>query len=266
MDKTKIDWCDSSWNPITGCLHDCQYCYARSMVKRFGEESLGGEALVELETPVRKYGSKVTPYPYGFTPTFHKYRLNDYLNKKGRNIFVCSMSDLFGDWVPIGWIEEIFDYCKASQQHNYLFLTKNPKRYSDLDFKLDNNIWLGTTINTLEDRQRAWDLCTFTDKTTNRFLSIEPIHGEISLNSLELLHKDYRSKYTIGRYIDWVIIGAETGNRKNKIAPKREWIEAIVNECKAAEVPVFMKSSLEAIWGEDLIQEFPKLLKQEKQL
>ncbi|MFR1061782.1 MAG: DUF5131 family protein [Enterocloster sp.] len=60
-------------------------------------------------------------------PTFHKYRLNEYQNKKSRNIFVCSMADLFGEWVPDEWIEEVFEACDNAPQHNYLFLTKNPK-------------------------------------------------------------------------------------------------------------------------------------------
>ena len=55
----------------------------------------------------------------------------------------------------------------------------------------------------------------------------------------------------------WVIVGAETGNRKNKVIPKREWIEHIVNECKMAGIPIFLKNSLASIWGERLIQEFP---------
>ena len=33
--KTKIDWCDSTWNPVTGCLHGCPYCYARGIAERF---------------------------------------------------------------------------------------------------------------------------------------------------------------------------------------------------------------------------------------
>jgi len=60
---------------------------------------------------------------------------------------------------------------------------------------------------------------------------------------------------------NWVIIGAETGRRKNKVIPKREWIEDIVNECRKAGIPIFMKSSLADIWGEPLIQEFPEELK-----
>ena len=61
--------------------------------------------------------------------------------------------------------------------------------------------------------------------------------------------------------VDWVIVGAETGRRKDKVIPKKEWIETIVNDCKNNGIPLFMKSSLADIWGEPLIQEFPKELK-----
>lgn len=80
------------------------------------------------------------------------------------------------------------------------------------------------------------------------FLSIEPIltdFGEIG----------------VGSYIpEWVIVGAETGNRKDKVIPRREWIENIVEQCRKYGIPVFMKPSLTDIWGEELIQEFPKAL------
>ena len=113
MNKTKIDWCDSTWNPVTGCLHGCEYCYARGIANRFGTKNqchsfYGGHPvgkIHELEEPavVTETGKK-SPYPFNFEPTFHKYRLNEYQNKKGRNIFVCSMADLFGKWIPDEWI------------------------------------------------------------------------------------------------------------------------------------------------------------------
>lgn len=154
MVKTKIEWCDSTWNPVTGCLHGCEYCYARGIAKRFGGANDGevdyeGEAIWTfegeesgeihvLDDPAQWYSDdgrtvRNAPYPFYFDPTLHRYRLNDYIGKKGRNIFVCSMADLFGDWVPDSWIEEVFAACEKAPQHKYLFLTKNPQRYADLD-------------------------------------------------------------------------------------------------------------------------------------
>lgn len=260
MNKTKIDWCDSTWNPVTGCFHGCEYCYARGIAERFGlpytpelgdpgmegagkyDSEMGLDTMLELEKPYRKHGvGKVEPYPAGFEPTFHKYRLNDYIDKKGRNIFVCSMADLFGGWVPDEWIEAIFKACEKAPQHNYMFLTKNPGRYVDLINKwklpVTDNMWYGYSAT--QRKSAEW-----WNPSYNIFASVELM--------LERMDAP-RCK--------WCIIGAESGNRKDKVIPEREWIEDIVNKCREWNTPIFMKSSLADIWGEPLIQEFPEALR-----
>lgn len=259
MDKTKIDWCDSSWNPVTGCLHKCEYCYARGIAHRFGgaSESHNGEYGMEclwdvggngvchsldkpLYDPDREHNA---PYPYEFDPTFHRYRLGDYRNKKGRNIFVCSMADLFGEWIPDSWIEEVFAACEAAPQHNYLFLTKNPARYAELVARgllpKKDNMWYGFSCT--RPGYTGWF-----NKGFHTFVSIEPL--------LEPLKN-------VPLMVDWVIVGAETGRRKDKVVPSREWIEDIVKQCAVFHIPLFMKSSLSEIWGEPLIREFPEQLR-----
>ncbi|MCJ7837461.1 phage Gp37/Gp68 family protein [Cuneatibacter sp. NSJ-177] len=243
MDKTKIDWCDSTWNPVTGCLHGCEYCYARGIANRFGfhasEPDINERVLLEMPMSA---GKKV-PYPFDFQPTFHRYRLDEYRNKRGRNIFVCSMADLFGEWVPDTWIEEVFETCKKSPQHNYLFLTKNPGRYEKLlNCYMPPNMWFGWS----QTGPVGADFSFTTHHSVQTFVSMEPL-----LSPFTEFHI---------RGVDWVIIGAETGRRKDKVVPKREWIEDIVGQCRKEDIPVFMKSSLMNIWGEQLIQEFPKRL------
>ena len=116
--NTKIDWCDSSWNPVTGCYHKCEYCYARGIANRYGGYNIDpvgestligtrpdGTRIVELEHQLSRVDKncKVRPaaYPYGFTPTLHRYRLDEPQEwTQPRTIFVCSMADLFGNWVP----------------------------------------------------------------------------------------------------------------------------------------------------------------------
>lgn len=244
MNKTKIDWCDSTWNPVTGCLHECEYCYARSIANRFGfhasEPDINERVLLEI--PVSA-GKKV-PYPFDFQPTFHMYRLNEYQNKKGRNIFVCSMADLFGDWVPNEWIEEVFKACDKAPQHNYLFLTKNVKRYVEYGVPMEENMWYGTSIT----KEANIHIFNSLPAGCNTFVSVEPI-----LEDLEV-----EKHGAMFQLVDWFIIGAETGGRKNRVTPERKWIQDIVNECRKRNKPVFMKSSLADIWEEPLIQEFPK--------
>ena len=165
--KTKIDWCDSTWNPVTGCLHGCEYCYARKIAKRFGGASEthnnecchecqwiteGTGEIHDLDEPVYDFDNgRNAPYPFDFDPTFHRYKLDEPQRwKKPRTIFVCSMADLFGKWVPDAWIREVFEACEAAPQHRYLFLTKNPERYMELASngviaKDQSNFWFGST-------------------------------------------------------------------------------------------------------------------------
>lgn len=258
MNKTKIDWCDSTWNPVTGCLHGCEYCYARNIAHRFGGfteledtdldyKEICESNIVEIEKPLKYLNDKgkigKSAYPFFFKPTFYHYKLDEPKKwKKGRNIFVCSMADLFGSWVPDSWIEEVFAACEKAPRHNYLFLTKNNIRYSSLnrDSKLPkaDNVWYGFSIT--NNSYRIWKNDKF-----NLFASIEPI--------LE--------KVNIPTWVNWIIVGAETGRRKDKVIPKKEWIEDILEDCRQRNIPLFMKSSLADIWGEPLIQEFPKELK-----
>ena len=260
MDKTKIGWCDSTWNPVSGCRHNCEYCYARNIAERFKPFDLPHmtkdgvlNGINYLSHPIitecKDGKERICAYPYGFEPTFHRYRLDEYQNKTGRNIFVCSMADLFGRWIPDSWLDEIFAACEKAPQHNYLFLTKNPERYIKHGVPIAKNMWYGTSItNSLEIGK-----FNYLPAFCNTFLSIEPILEDLSPEIWNIAF----------RQVDWFIIGAETGRRKDKVVPERKWIEDIVNECRKNGKPVFMKSSLAPIWGEPLIQEFPVELQKE---
>ena len=272
MQKTKIDWADSTWNPVTGCRHDCEYCYARRIARRF-EGVWDGDYNIRI-TCMQSDSPKVVsgyefdglgykyrvgndnrgepklinaPYPYGFHPTLHRHRLETGLAryKRPRTIFVCSMADLFGEWVPDEWIEQVFEACKKWPQHRYLFLTKNPLRYYDLIKEgillHEKNYWYGATVPNNDESY----FCGKGYRSYNDFISMEPLQGNFEFDS------------GVTHYTDWVIIGAETGNRKGIITPKREWIENIINYCRERNVPVFMKSSLRDIWDKPLIQEYP---------
>lgn len=237
MRNTKIDWADVTWNPLSGCLNNCEYCYARKIARRFGGNENGGFHVVE---------SCGEAYPFGFDPTFFRHRLNEPVKRKSpSNIFVCSMADLFGDWVPENIIEEVLDATREAPQHRYLFLTKNPRRYLALAEKLPfgENYWYGTTVTARDDPF----LYGFSHNT---FISIEPIKGNV-------FHK---GEITGG--IDWVIVGAETGNRKGRVAPKKDWIDNIVSVCENSGIPIFMKDSLVSIVGEEGVKrEFPSALR-----
>ena len=252
MNKTAIEWCDMTWNPVTGCLHGCEYCYARNQTRRFASSGHSNvfHPPYEITDPqfieTKNGGCRKAPYPFGFDPTFHRYRLDEPQKiKNPKTIFVCSMADLFGDWVPDEWIKEVFEACEKSPQHRYIFLTKNPKQYDSFSETLiRNEFYYGATVTDNKSFDIAYDSIGC-GVNVNAFLSIEPIQERIDVESDNI--KGYA----------WVIIGAETGNRKNKVIPKREWIEKVVRYCRHGNVPVFMKNNLSAIWHDELIQEFP---------
>lgn len=255
MLKSKIEWTDSSFNPVSGCYHDCPYCYARRTANRFKGCDAAPDGTAPSDIVILHERMPVTSkdgvtrnaaYPYGFTPTLHEYRLDDPKTKGfGETVFVCSMADLFGEWVPDEWIEKVFDACKAAPGHRYLFLTKNPRRYYDLGMagKLPNDecFWYGTTLER-PDQEAFWSNCHHT------FVSVEPI--------LEPFGKQLWDGGIVEK-TEWAIFGAETGNRKGKVTPKREWIEDFVNDMRGRNKAVFMKDSMKEIWGDPLITEFP---------
>jgi len=260
MNKTDIEWCDMTWNPITGCLHECEYCYACLIARRFG----GGEAWdrgssISSDPRLHVLFTKPEkPFPFYFEPTLHSYRSDQPAKiKTPKNIFVGSMADCFGSWVPDEWITKVFEACTAAPQHRYLFLTKNPARYTQpeihnfgnegtnaLHHKYPENWWFGTTVTNQAERDLRLNRLPF---YKNCFVSIEPLHEEIPLNPRALRN---------AKYIKWVIIGAESG-RKPSVVPRREWIVDIVDACRTANVPVFLKNNLADIWGQPLIQEYP---------
>jgi protein gp37 len=265
MNKTKIEWADRTWNPVTGCLHGCPYCYARNMVRRFGSPD-NDVGIYELDRPGHDYADNgegwIQNYPHGFRPTLHRYRLNEpQWIKKPQNIFVCSMADLFGTWVPDEWIEQVLDACCRATQHRYLFLTKNPERYYSADEYIESEksalkegdvlfAYFGASVTSEKQLLRARE-------SQATWLSIEPLLEDIT-GAFEDCSVDFHS-YDGSEFPhwSWIVLGAESGNRKDRVIPKREWIEGIVEDCRITGTPVFMKNSLATIWSEPLIREYP---------
>lgn len=286
--KNGIEWCDYTWSPVTGCLHGCEYCYARRIANRFSPDAdkvkaaahycgIGKGRLYDIKEPWA-YDDKTLVYPFGFEPTFHRYRLDEPAKiKKPQKIFVCSMADLFGDWVPDEWIEEVFNVVMETD-HQYLFLTKNPKRYDNAIAYYANkergfglkegywdNCWFGTTVTHQEETGRVAELLKF--EGGHKFVSIEPILGAIDFLSDDYLGGCINCEVCLdnpktcincaqNRKIDWVIIGAQTG--PGAVPPKDEWVQSIIDQCKAAGVPVFVKSPL---YEKFPIQEWPEGLR-----
>jgi protein gp37 len=189
----------------------------------------------------RRINNRFHYVPDFLKPQFFPERLKQLSEKKPQRIFMDSMSDI-ADWKK-EWVSQTADAIYHNPQHKYLFLTKRPQMHTFI-----SGVWNGVSITRQEEVKR-YNFLPHTFESC--FASIEPILGPIDLSTLSDMP-------------EWVIIGAETGNRKEKVIPKREWIDAIVKECDAAHIPVFMKNSLLPITGEEnMRREFPNELKLE---
>lgn len=229
MKKTKIEWCDSTVNPAFGCASDCEYCYAKKLNDRFKWIDNWNELM------------------------FFPERLKQLKSNKSYNVFMNSMSDI-ADWKQ-ECVEETFKAINSNPQNNYLFLTKRPlyaDRYINDDWLKQKNIWFGATYT--GQNGRALEQLLSYGQNCNLFLSIEPL--------LDYPIMIDEQSQNIER-IKWIIVGAETGNKKDKIKPKKRWIDKIVKFANRNEIPVFMKDSLIDVVGEEnILRDFPKQLKE----
>ena len=211
--SSKIEWTESTWNPITGCTKispGCKNCYAERMAKRL--KAMGNPS-----------------YQNGFNLTMHEHLISKPLTwKKPQMIFVNSMSDLFHQDVPLQFIKSIFDVMKEADWHTFQILTKRSSRLLELHNSIEwpDNVWMGVSVETADYKYRIDNLRKTNAKV--KFLSLEPLLGP--LETLDL------------QKIDWVIVGGESGPKARPI--KKEWVIEIKDQCLQKNVPFFFKQ-----WG-----------------
>jgi len=219
MQKSRIEWTDYTANPIKGvCKMGCNYCYAIKMYKRF------------------KWDTDVT---YDYKAFYGLEKLTS-----GSKIFVCSTHDMFGSWIPPVWIEDIISRARLFPWLIFIYLTKNPQ--NTWQYKYPKNVWLGVTV---ENQEQTWRIKTLLQpeiKASLKFVSFEPLQSQINFNPVD---------YLTGEKVSWIIIGSETGNRKEKIVPLQSWITHLLEQ--QADTPAFLKNNLNYI-GYDLHQEYPE--------
>jgi len=202
MQKTKIEYVDYAWNVVKGkCKHKCFYCYMNSFYERF------------------KFDEKIR---------FSEGEFNCSFPKKPSSIFVSSNHDLLGEWIDRYWIKRIIEKANFYPQHTFLFLTKNPIRYSEFEFS--ENCWLGATIEYQLNMNRIVPFIKMKHK--NNFISFEPL-----LNGVELLSFFWK-------YFKWIIVGALTGKYAKQYIPQKEWVDKIIEQAGEYDVPVFVKDNL----------------------
>lgn len=212
-DNSAIEWTDSTWNPVTGCTKvspGCKYCYAERLSIRL--QAMGNPR-----------------YSKGFALRLHPDLLTLPLQwRRPRRIFVNSMSDLFHEEIPEGFIEQVFEVMVRADWHIFQILTKRSERLAALAGCLPwpPNVWQGVSVENHRYVSRIQDLREV--PAVVRFLSLEPLLGPLPNLPLDGIH--------------WVIVGGESGPRHRPIDPT--WVREIRDQCLAASVPFFFKQ-----WG-----------------
>jgi len=207
-----IEWAKWSWNPITGCKHNCDYCYARDIANRL--------------------------FARGFEPAFYPNRLKAPASMKlpkeakndvaFKNVFSGSMADLWGRWVPRDLIQRVLDAVRSAPQWNFLFLTKFPQRLPDFDFP--DNAWVGTTVDTqarVATAEKAFEKV----KAHVKWLSCEPMMERLTFEKLDLFQ--------------WVVIGgASKSTQTPEFKPPREWVTHLWAQAQKAGCKIYEKPNL----------------------
>lgn len=245
MNKTSIEWVKNpdgtqgfTWNPVTGCLKGCDYCYARKLANgRLRERYLKNVWLPELYDSQFKFDRGAQEASYDkhrkdpFYPRFWPEKLEQVSPlDKPRGIFVCNMGELFGPWLPKTWTEQVMETISEAPDHRFYLLTKQPQELIKWS-PFPKNCWVGVSATNADS---LFDAVNFLEdvQANVRFISLEPL-----LASANLVHLDVHLKGTV----DWLIIGAQT---KPTVLPNPEWVREIVEAADRAGVPVFLKNSI----------------------
>lgn len=230
---SKIEWCEETWNPVTGCTHvseGCRNCYAERMSGRLAAM---GQKKYSGITAAGKWSGVVRCHDDALTIPLRW--------KRPRVVFVNSMSDTFHPLVPAEFIHRILDVCERCPQHRFLFLTKRPVRIGGWRNRpFPKNVGVGTSC---EDQKTADTRIPhlLSSDAPMHFLSMEPLLGAIDVRDWSPCgyYCDERVGHVDHRRIDWMIVGCESG--PNRRAVDREWLVRIIGVGESERIPVFVK-------------------------
>ena len=263
-DKTGIEWTDATWNPVTGCTKvspGCKHCYAKRVFPRV----YGRQIINHVDGPRPRVFENVWTHPDRLPMPIHW--------RRPRRIFVNSMSDLFHENVPFGFVDEVLAVAVLSPQHTFQILTKRAERmfnYFDYDLRIRyvvqaiynlarqekikdipqwdwplRNVHMGISAENQEtyDERVHW-----LNKTPARvrWISAEPLLGPIDMNLESKVPSGQESELDNPDrldLVDWVVVGGESGPEARPMHP--EWVAQIRHECQRAGVPFLFKQ-----WGE----------------
>jgi protein gp37 len=244
-DKSKIEWTDATWNPVTGCTKlsaGCKFCYAERGFCR--------------------------PYPgRDFTDVrMHEDRLTQPLHwKRPRKIFVNSIGDLFHEAVTREFLRDVFSFMEMCPQHTFQVLTKRPERMRDFirlrytNLSIPKNVWPGVSIENQKTADERIPILLQTPAAV-RWVSYEPALGVVDF------WRYIEHRLNPLPHVQWIVAGGESGPKARPSHP--DWFRSVRNQCQAAGIGFFMKQLTERgrkipfeQWPIDLkIREFPDAL------
>ena len=221
-----------TWNPVSGCYHDCKYCWARKY------------ALQKLRHTKR--------YSKGFIPRLNmeefKVKFNEGL------VFVTDMGDLFGSWVKKSWILKVINYTKKFPNTLFLYLTKNPRRYHEFIEEFPENAILGATIETNDDKLYMKHFISKAPLPSDRYRAMAELDWKYKFIAIEPI-----LDFNLRTFVKWikeinpfmVYIGYD--NYENKLPePELNKTMKLIKELSA--FTLVIKKTIRPAWNEGLIK------------
>jgi len=258
MNHTKIEWVQNpdgtpgyTWNPVTGCLNHingmCKGggfpCYAYRLANgRLKHLYLANFNIAPRESIEDTSGDYQDPFYPRFWPEKLLQPIHigsaGYRPRKAKGIFVCDMSDLFGIGIPEEWTQKVLSSIRVNPDYRFYLLTKQPQNLAKFS-PFPDNCWVGVTVTNykMANEARYW---LGKIKAKVKYLSLEPF--------LKPLRDRLDCLFQFDFQLDWLIVGAQT---KPSVFPKIEWVQDIVEACKEAGIPYFLKDNLAPILPDD---------------
>jgi len=220
-----------TWNPVTGCLHMCSYCWARRLA----------------ETKLRNSER----YREGFVPRLNERELRVKFGP-GDVVFVSDMGDLFGDFVPGEWISRVLAHTRRFPETYFLFLTKNPARYKEFLDEMPERAILGATIETDRDDLYVREAVSGAPLPSRRYEAMRDLEWDAKFVSIEPI-LDFDPE----RFPGWieeigpvmVYVGYDNYSNRLPEPPLRKTLELVE---RLSEITLVVRKTMRRAWNEGI--------------
>jgi DNA repair photolyase len=218
-----------TWNPVTGCLHDCTYCWARDL------------ANTKLRNSHR--------YKNGFQPRINETEFQTKFKERDF-VFVSDMGDLFGHFIPSEWVLRVLEHAARFPKAFFLFLTKNPARYEEFLNQMPNNAILGTTIETNRDKSYHEFVISEAPKPSRRYEAMRKLEWDkkfISVEPIMDFDLEVMRKWIEGIFPFLVYVGYDNYNHQLPEPPLSKTLQFLE---EVSNITLVVKKTIRRAWFE----------------